>query len=50
SLSAALGTALAPETRARARAVAGTIRTDGTTVAATMLLEAVSRKRPPASW
>jgi Glycosyl transferases, related to UDP-glucuronosyltransferase len=34
SLSAALGTALAPETRARATAVAGTIRTDGATVAA----------------
>ena len=29
SLSAALSTALAPETRARATAVAGTIRTDG---------------------
>jgi vancomycin aglycone glucosyltransferase len=39
SLSAALDTALRPETRARARAVAGTIRTDGTTVAARMLLD-----------
>jgi vancomycin aglycone glucosyltransferase len=39
SLSLALGTALAPETRARAKAVAGTIRTDGTTVAAKLLLE-----------
>ena len=35
SLSAALRTALTPETRARATAVAGTIRTDGATVAAT---------------
>jgi vancomycin aglycone glucosyltransferase len=39
SLSAALGVALAPETRARAAAVAPTIRTDGTTVAARMLLD-----------
>jgi vancomycin aglycone glucosyltransferase len=39
SLSAALGTALAPETRARATAVAGIIRTDGATVAAKMLLD-----------
>ncbi len=49
SLSAALSTALAPETRARATAVAGTIRTDGATVAATLLLDAVSRERPPVS-
>jgi vancomycin aglycone glucosyltransferase len=49
SLAAALRTALAPETRARATAVAGTIRTDGATVAATMLLDAVSRERPPVS-
>ena len=34
SLSAALGTALTPETRARATAVADTIRTDGAAVAA----------------
>jgi vancomycin aglycone glucosyltransferase len=47
SLSAALGTALTSETRARAAAVAGTIRTDGTMVAATLLLDAVSRRRPP---
>jgi vancomycin aglycone glucosyltransferase len=40
SLSAGLRTALTPETRARATAVAGTIRTDGTTVAATLLLDA----------
>jgi vancomycin aglycone glucosyltransferase len=45
SLSAALRTALAPETHARATAVAGTIRTDGATVAATLLLDAVSRQR-----
>ena len=49
SLSAALKTALTPETRARATAVAGTIRTDGATVAATLLLDAVSRERPLAS-
>ena len=47
SLSAALGTALAPETRARATAMAGTIRTDGTTVAATLLLDAISREKSP---
>ena len=40
SLSAALKTALTPETRARARAAAGQIRTDGTTVAAKLLLHA----------
>lgn len=45
SLSAALKTALTPETRARAAAVAGTIRTDGATVAATMLLDGHSRER-----
>jgi hypothetical protein len=48
SLSAALRTALTPETRARAAAVAGTIRTDGATVAATMLLDGLSRGRLPA--
>jgi vancomycin aglycone glucosyltransferase len=37
SLTAALATALTPETAARARAVAGTIRDDGATVAARML-------------
>jgi len=47
SLSAALATALTPQTRARAAAVAGTIRTDGATVAAKLLLDAVSRERPP---
>ncbi|GAA1672857.1 helix-turn-helix domain-containing protein [Streptomyces yatensis] len=40
SLSAALKTALTPGTRARARAVAGRMRTDGTTVAAKLLLAA----------
>jgi vancomycin aglycone glucosyltransferase len=49
SLSDALMTALAPETRARAIAVAGTIRTDGAVVAAKLLLEAISQERPPAS-
>ena len=39
SLSAALRTTLTPETRTRAKAVAGTIRTDGATVAATLLLD-----------
>jgi vancomycin aglycone glucosyltransferase len=48
SLSVALRTALTAETRARATAVAGTIRTDGATVAAELLLDAVSRPRPPA--
>ncbi|SES42102.1 glycosyltransferase [Actinokineospora terrae] len=40
SLAAALATALAPETQARATAVSGTIRTDGATVAAKLLLDA----------
>lgn len=39
SLVGALATALAPETRARATAVAGRIRTDGATVAARRLLD-----------
>jgi UDP:flavonoid glycosyltransferase YjiC (YdhE family) len=43
SLSAALSTALTPQTRARAAAVAGTIRPDGATVAATLLTGAISR-------
>ncbi|MEU9073341.1 glycosyltransferase [Kitasatospora sp. NPDC048538] len=38
SLSAALGEALTPEVRARAAAVAGTVRTDGTAVAADLLV------------
>jgi vancomycin aglycone glucosyltransferase len=49
SLSAALRTALTPETRARATAVAGTIRTDGATVAATLLLDTISREMASAS-
>jgi vancomycin aglycone glucosyltransferase len=40
SLSAALRTALTSETQARAKAVAGAIRTDGATVAAKLLLDA----------
>jgi vancomycin aglycone glucosyltransferase len=43
SLSVALRTALTPQTRARATAVAAAIRTDGATVAATLLADAVSR-------
>ncbi len=42
SLSTALGTALTPETVARAAAVADTIRADGATVAAKLLLDVVS--------
>ena len=45
SLSAALETALTPETRARATAVAGMIRTDGATVAARLLIDEISRER-----
>ena len=45
-LSAALGMALAPETRARAVDVAGKIRTDGAMVAAKLLLDNASRKMP----
>ncbi len=43
SLSAALGTALTPETRAQATAVARWIRTDGATVAARLLFDAAAR-------
>ncbi|MFE1404400.1 glycosyltransferase [Streptomyces sp. NPDC058770] len=49
SLSAALGTVLTPETRARAKAVAGTVRTDGAAVAARLLFDLAVRERPPAS-
>jgi vancomycin aglycone glucosyltransferase len=45
SLSAALGAALTPRTRARATAVAGAIRTDGAAVAAKLLVEAGSYDR-----
>ena len=41
------GTALTREIRARATAVAGAIRTDGATVAATLLPDACSREKPP---
>ena len=43
SLAAALGTALTPKVSARAAEVAGTIRTDGATVAAKLLIEASAR-------
>jgi vancomycin aglycone glucosyltransferase len=49
SLSAALAAALTPQIRTRATAVADTIRTDGTTEAATLLLDEVSRKKQPMS-
>ncbi|MFF3245603.1 glycosyltransferase [Streptomyces sp. NPDC002870] len=49
SLSAALSTALTPETRARATAVAATIGTDGATAAAKLLLDTINRERPPVS-
>ncbi|MFJ9691829.1 glycosyltransferase [Kitasatospora sp. NPDC101183] len=45
SLSAALAAALSPATARRAREVAATIRTDGTTTAARLLLEAADRRR-----
>lgn len=43
SLAAALGVALRPETRDRATAVAGAIRTDGASVAAHLVLEVAGR-------
>ncbi|MFD9125070.1 glycosyltransferase [Kitasatospora sp. NPDC059571] len=46
SLTAALGTALAPMTRARAGAVADAIRTDGAAAAAKLLLDAAAGARP----
>ncbi len=49
SLSALLRIALTPETRARATALAGTIRTDGATVAARLLLDFVDREAPALS-
>jgi vancomycin aglycone glucosyltransferase len=45
SLTAALATALAPETRARATAVARVVRTDGAVVAARRLLGLIERER-----
>ncbi|HEY0694252.1 MAG TPA: glycosyltransferase [Kribbella sp.] len=47
SLSAALKTVLAAETHATAKAVAGTIRTDGAKVAANLLIEAAQNARTP---
>jgi vancomycin aglycone glucosyltransferase len=49
SLSVALKTALTPETRARATAVAATIRTDGATVAAKLLLDTVDQEKAAVS-
>ncbi|MFJ6651000.1 glycosyltransferase [Streptomyces sp. NPDC091290] len=49
SLSAALETALAPETHARARSVAAAIPADGAAVAAELLLDAFGRKGQPTS-
>ncbi len=49
SLSAALGTALTPEIQARAKAVAGMIRTDGAAVAAKRLLELADREESSVS-
>ncbi|WP_208026600.1 glycosyltransferase [Streptomyces sp. Tu 3180] len=46
SLSAALGTALAPGTRARAAAVAAAVRTDGAAVAARLLTDATGGHGP----
>ena len=43
SLSTALKTALTPETRTRATAVAGRIRSGGATVAAKLLLDPAAR-------
>ncbi|MGY5135873.1 glycosyltransferase [Streptomyces nigrescens] len=45
SLSAALGAALAPATRARAAAAAGTIRSDGPRVAAELLFDAAGQDK-----
>ncbi|MFI6394210.1 glycosyltransferase [Nonomuraea sp. NPDC050540] len=44
-----LETALNPGTAARAGALAATIRTDGAEVAAKLLLDTLSRERPPVS-
>ncbi len=45
ALSSALATALDPDTRARAGSLAGAIRTDGATVAATQVLETLGAAR-----
>lgn len=47
SLSTALTEALTADTRARAGAVAGTIRTDGARVAAQLLIDTATREAPP---
>ncbi|MFE3165800.1 glycosyltransferase [Streptomyces sp. NPDC059224] len=47
SLTAALATALAPQTRTRAREEAATMRTDGASVAAKLLLDTVGTQKPP---
>ncbi len=49
SLSAALRTALAPETSVRATAVAAEIRADGASAAAKLLLETIDNERPSGS-
>ncbi|MFC4000427.1 glycosyltransferase [Prauserella oleivorans] len=49
SLSAALATALAPDTRDRATAVGGRIRTDRATVAGELVLDTVGQGRAPVS-
>ena len=46
SLSAALASALAPETQVRAGDLAGLIRTDGAAVAAALLVEAIGGVTP----
>ncbi|HEX3591277.1 MAG TPA: glycosyltransferase [Pseudonocardiaceae bacterium] len=49
SLSAALGTALAFDTRVQAAELAGVIRTDGATVAARLLVDAIRGAQPAVS-
>ncbi|MFD8951956.1 glycosyltransferase [Streptomyces xanthophaeus] len=49
SLTSALTTALSPQTRTRAAAMADAMRTDGATVAAQLLLDAASTQRTPAT-
>nr|WP_206327354.1 glycosyltransferase [Streptomyces sp. S3(2020)] len=49
SLSAALATALAPETRERARTVGEAVRTDGAAVAAKLVLDLIGQGKPTVS-
>lgn len=49
SLSDALSLALSPAIRATAAVVAGTIRTDGAAVTARLLLETITKRRPPST-